>query len=142
MEVSALGFSVTAISTICIAALAFLTIALALNVSITRSRTRIMIGYPNDPAHPLYKAVRAHGNTTEYAPILMVLIYVLSQHPIATWVVWSMICVTFSRFFSALGLSLSKTLEKPSALRAIGALGTYLFGFALCFALALQTFGH
>lgn len=124
----------------CVAALGFLTIALGLKVSIERGRTRTLIGYPTDPANSLYKAVRAHGNTTEYAPVLMVLIYALSQHAMAGWVMWSIIGATCSRYLLAVGLLWSKTLEKPSPLRAIGALGTYIFGFVLCFALALHTF--
>lgn len=120
---------------LCIAALGFLTIALGVNVSIARGRSRVMIGCPNDPTSSLFKAVRAHGNTTEYAPALMVLIYAVSQYPLASWVIWSIIGVTCSRYLLAAGLLLSSSLEKPSALRAIGALGTYVFGFALCFEL-------
>lgn len=125
---------------LCIAALGFLTIALGLKVSIERHRSRVVIGHSNDPASRLFKAVRAHGNTTEYAPVLMVLIYALSQHSIAGWVMWSIIGVTCSRFLLAAGLLFSRTLEKPSALRAIGALGTYVFGLALCGALTQYVF--
>lgn len=119
----------------CIAALGLLTIALGFKVSIERGRSRTIIGQPNDPTSRLFKAIRAHGNTTEYAPALMVLIYALSQRAITNWVMWSIIGVTCSRYLIAAGLLLSKTLEKPSVLRAIGALGTYIFGLALCFAL-------
>lgn len=124
----------------CIAALGFLTIALGFNVSIARGRTRIIIGQPNDPASQLFKAIRAHGNTTEYAPALMVLIYALNQRAIGGWVMWSIIGVTCSRYLIVVGLLLSKTLEKPNPLRALGALGTYVFGLALCFALGIYAF--
>lgn len=122
---------------LCIAALGFLTIALGLKVSVERARSRVIIGHPNDPTSSLFKAVRAHGNTTEYAPALMVLIYALSQKPITGWVMWSIVGVTCSRYLLAAGLLLSKTLEKPSLMRAIGAVGTYIFGLALCFALGM-----
>ncbi|MFT3931774.1 MAG: MAPEG family protein [Spongiibacteraceae bacterium] len=124
----------------CVAALGFLTIALGFNVSMARASTRIIIGQPNDPSSRLFKAIRAHGNTTEYAPALMVVIYALSQRAVAGWVVWSMIGVTCSRYLIASGLLLSKTLEKPNPLRALGALGTYIFGLALCFALGIYAF--
>lgn len=120
---------------LCVTALGFLTIALGFAVSLERNRQQVVIGYPNDPSNPLFKAIRAHGNTTEYAPVLMVLIYALSQYPIARWVTWSIVGVTCSRYFLAAGLLLPKTLEKPNVLRAMGAIGTYIFGFALCFAL-------
>ncbi len=124
----------------CVAALGFLTIILGFVVSIERGKTKTVIGCPTDPASSLYKAVRAHGNTTEYAPVLMVLIYALNQYPLTTWIMCSIIGATVCRYIIALGLLLPKTLAKPNPLRAIGAVGTYVFGLTLCVALAQLAF--
>lgn len=123
---------------LCIAALGLLTIALGLVVSMERRRSRMSVGCPDDPQSALYKAVRAHGNTTEYAPVLMVLIYALGQLTAAGWVIGSMIGATFCRYLLAMGLLLPQTLAKPNPLRLLGAAGTYLFGLALCLALFLR----
>ena len=58
---------------VCSAILVILYFALALNVSLTRRRTRTGIGTGDDPAGPMNKAVRAHGNAAEYVPIFVAL---------------------------------------------------------------------
>ncbi|MYM63166.1 MAPEG family protein [Pseudomaricurvus sp. HS19] len=126
------------VSLVCVALLGTLTIALGFGVSMARARERRVYGYSEDPDNSLYQWVRAHGNSTEYVPVLMVLIYVLGQMPVAGWVVWCMVLVTFCRYLAALGLVLPKTMRKPNPLRFIGSLGTYVFGLALCAALLLQ----
>jgi len=120
---------------VCIGLLGLLVFGLGFAVSLTRSRTDIAFGAPGDPTDPLQKVVRAHGNTAEYAAMLAVLIYVLGARSPATWVLWCMGLATASRYLIAIGLVLSPTLEKPHPLRFVGALGTYLTGFALCAAL-------
>jgi hypothetical protein len=82
----------------------------------------------------MYKMVRAHGNATEYAPMLAVLILLLGAREPSTWVLWTMWIVTVSRYLHAAGMIFSPTLAKPHPLRFIGALGTYLGGLALCVA--------
>ena len=47
--------------------------ALALNVSLTRQRTKTGIGTGSDLSGPLNKAVRAHGNAAEYVPVFVTL---------------------------------------------------------------------
>jgi uncharacterized membrane protein YecN with MAPEG domain len=78
--------------------------------------------------------VRAHGNATEYSPMLAVLILLLGGHNPATWVLWVMGIVTASRYLHAAGMIVSPTLAQPHPLRFVGALGTYLGGLVLCFA--------
>ena len=52
-----------------------------------------MYGYTTDPEDILYKAIRAHGNTTEYVPIIAVLIYILGTMPVSSWVLWCVIVI-------------------------------------------------
>src|SRR5262245_43468548 len=126
------------VALICIALLGVLVVGLCLGVSITRGRTGRIIGYSDDPTDPLYKIVRAHGNTCEYAPILAVLMLALGAREPAGWVVWCMGLVTACRYLFAAGMLTSPTLAKPHPLRALGAVGTYLGGLALCVALLLE----
>ena len=123
---------------VCIALLGLLVFGLGLGVSLTRGRTNTAAGSSGDPADPLHKMIRAHGNTAEYAAMLAVLIFVVGSRSPATWALWCMGIATASRYLIAVGLVLSPTLERPHPLRFLGALGTYLAGFALCAALLLS----
>jgi len=91
-----------------------------------------------DPEDVLYKMTRAHGNTIEYAPVIALLIFVLSQSSQPDWVIWCMILVTFFRYLIVAGIIFPKSMAKPNPMRFVGALGTYLTGFALCIAVFLQ----
>ncbi len=77
---------------------------------------------------------QAHANTIEFAPVLMVLMYILSQSQMAGWVLWSIILVTLCRFILVAGLIFPRTMSRPNPIRQIGAGGTYIFGLALCVA--------
>ncbi len=123
---------------LCISLLALLAIGLGFSVSMMRVKTATAVGSSTDPEDPLYKVVRAHGNTVEYVPILALLIYILAQQPQATWVLWCMILVTFFRYLFVAGMVTPKTLAKPNPMRLVGALGTYITSFGLCIALLLQ----
>jgi uncharacterized membrane protein YecN with MAPEG domain len=123
---------------VCIALLGLLVFGLGLAVSLTRGRTNTAAGSSGDPADPLHKLIRAHGNTAEYAAMLAILIFLVGSRSPATWALWCMGIATASRYSIAVGLILSPTLERPHPLRFIGALGTYLAGFALCAALLLS----
>jgi uncharacterized membrane protein YecN with MAPEG domain len=89
------------------------------------------VGFSEDPADPLHKLVRAHGNTTEYAAMLGLLMLVVALREPQTWALWCMGIATASRYLLAAGIILSPTLERPHPLRFVGALGTYLAGFGL-----------
>ena len=123
---------------VCIALLGLLLFGLGLAVSMTRGQTNTAIGSSADPTDPLHKLVRAHGNTAEYAPMLAVLLFLVGSRSPATWALWTMGIATACRFAIAAGLILSPTLARPHPLRFVGALGTYLTGFALCAALLLS----
>ena len=120
------------IALVCVALLGILLFGLGFAVSLTRGRTNTTAGSSGDPADGLHKAVRAHGNTSEYVGMLAVLILVLGSREPSTWGIISMIGATVSRYLLAAGILLSSTLEKPHPLRFVGALGTYLFGLGLC----------
>ena len=126
------------VSLICVALLGALVVGLGFGVSMARMKERRVYGYSDDPDNTLYHWIRAHGNATEYVPVLMVLIYVLGQMPVAAWVAWCMVLVTACRYLAALGLVLPRTMRKPNAMRFLGSLGTYVFGMVLCVALLLQ----
>ena len=80
-------------------------------------------------------AVRAQGNTAEYAAMLALLIYLLGQRSSAEWVSWVMVGVTASRYLLVMGVLASATLARPNPFRAVGALGTYVGGTVLALAL-------
>lgn len=123
---------------VCISLLGLLVFGLGFAISMVRGRSETLTGSSGDPADLLHKLIRAHGNTTEYAAILAILIYVLGTMSPSLWVLWCMGIATASRYLIAVGLIASKTMESPHPLRFIGALGTYLGGFGLCIALLLS----
>jgi uncharacterized protein len=120
---------------ICSAALGLLTFALGFNVSLARNRLKDGHSFGNDPAGPLMKAVRAHANAAEYIGVIIglfvvtALVYAGRDLGIAMTVI--VIGITLARFSHAIGMLTCKTLETANPFRFAGALGTYLFGFAL-----------
>lgn len=118
---------------ICIGLLGLPIFVLGFAVSIFRDRQN-MIGTPADPTNRLHKIIRAHGNTTEYAPMLAILIYVAALQNPATWVVWMMWIAIAGRYLTATGLIVNASLDKPHPLRFVGALATYIAGAALAVA--------
>ncbi len=123
---------------VCTALLALLLFGLGFAVSTLRGQTKTNAGSSGDPADTLHKTIRAHGNTAEYAPMFAVLFLLVGSRSPATWALWCMGIATACRYLIAAGLILSPTLDKPYPLRFVGALGTYLTGFALCAALLLS----
>lgn len=123
---------------LCTALLGLLLFALGLYVSATRGRVGSVGRFPADPADPLFKAIRAHANTAEYAPMLAVLMLYLGTHAPAMRILWTMIAATASRYLIVIGILICPTLDRPHPLRFIGALGTYAGGLILSLA-ALTT---
>ncbi|MGY8775814.1 MAG: MAPEG family protein [Spongiibacter sp.] len=116
---------------VCIAILGALCFVLGLNVSLARMRAGVGSGCPDDPKDTLHKAVRAHANTIEYAPALMLLIYIASQAQIASWVMWTMVVATACRVLIVIGIIGTRSLARPNPMRFTGALGTYITGLIL-----------
>jgi uncharacterized protein len=119
------------VAVLCTGLLALLLFGLGLNVSRTRGSARKIGAVPQDPTDPLFKAIRAHGNTAEYAPMLAVLMLYLGAHSPTVWTVWTMIVVAACRYLIVLGILMSPTLDRPHPARFIGALGTYAGGLIL-----------
>ncbi|HJY83528.1 MAG TPA: MAPEG family protein, partial [Candidatus Binatia bacterium] len=65
---------------VCTALLGLLVFGLGLSVSLTRGQTGTNFGYSPDPTDRMYKMVRAHGNATEYVPMLAVLMLLVGGH--------------------------------------------------------------
>jgi uncharacterized membrane protein YecN with MAPEG domain len=128
---------VMVIAVVCVALLGILLFGLGLLVSLRRGSEKKVSGFDADPANALNKAMRAHGNTTEYAPFLAVLfLYVGSSDP-AGWVGWVIMATTLCRYLIVVGLLAGATMDKPHPLRFVGALGTYAGGVALSIAAAM-----
>ena len=121
---------------ICTALLALLLFGLGMLVSMQRFRSRILTGAPEEADSPLGRAIRAHGNTAEYAPVLCVLILYLGAHDPSAWVVWMTAAVTACRYLIVIGL-LAMPMDRPNPARFLGALGTYVFGVSLSAALLI-----
>jgi hypothetical protein len=119
------------VAMICTALLGLLVFGLGLGVSALRGSRNTNIGHERDPADPLHKMVRAHGNAAEYAPMLSILMLAIATRGCTTWMVWTFVAATLFRYLHAAGMLLSPTLARPQPLRFLGALGTYLTGLAL-----------
>lgn len=113
---------------VCTALLALLVPALGFYVSINRGKTRTNYHYKPDPADPLYRAVRIHGNTTEYVPTAILLILATAVLVPGQVAMWLAILLTAARYSLVAGMLLSPSLDKPNLLRIIGSAGTYFIG--------------
>jgi uncharacterized membrane protein YecN with MAPEG domain len=123
---------------VCAALLGLLVFGLGLAVSLARGKEEALIGYDSDPTNRLHKFVRAHANACEYAPMMAVLILYLGSQDPSGWVVAVMGVATGARYLHAAGMILPATLAEPNPMRLVGALGTYLGGFALVAATLLS----
>ena len=117
---------------ICVALLGLLVFVLGANVT----RHRVQRGatgdqMPTDPSDRLFIAQRAHGNATEYAPSLAVLLVLGSVLTDGWWVAILGVTAVIVRLLHATGMLRSATLASHGPLRDVGALGTYLTGIAL-----------
>ena len=116
---------------VCVGVMGLLVVGLGLGVSLTRGATNTTIGFNPDPTDRLYKMVRAHGNATEYNPMLAVMMLYLGSLQPAAWLQWVFIAAALSRVLHAAGMIMSSSLAKPQPLRAIGAVGTVITGVIL-----------
>ncbi|MDV3241973.1 MAG: MAPEG family protein [Methylocaldum sp.] len=112
---------------------------MSVHVSGRQGASKTLIGMDADPSSPLNKAIRAHGNAAEYVPLLIVLFLYFNTVGAGAWVEWTVVALTLCRVLHAAGMLMSADLNRPHPLRIIGALGTYLGGFALGIALLLST---
>lgn len=128
---------------ICSSLLGLLVFALGFNVSLARSSTKDIHSAGDDPAGKLMKAVRAHANSTEYVGVIIGLFVltglVYSGRDLGIYMTSLIVILTLSRILHAAGMLTCETLAKPNPLRFIGALFTYLAGFALTITLIVRT---
>jgi uncharacterized membrane protein YecN with MAPEG domain len=111
--------------------------ALSLNVSVTRGRRR---KDPPIPEAALTKAIRAHGNASEYIPIFVLLLLYLNSTAPGVLLAIVAVVAAVSRVFHAAGMLRAKTVHDAHPLRPLGALGTYVCLFTLGGILAWQIF--
>ena len=126
------------IAIVCAGLLGLLVYGLGFAVSAQRGSTNTNFGANPDPTDRLYRTMRAHGNATEYAPMLAVLILFLGSQNPASWVLWVGGIATLSRYLHAAGMLMGPSLDQVQPLRFVGALGTYLGGLALCVAVFMS----
>ena len=128
------------IPVLCTSVLALLFFLLGFLISTLRGRTGIIYygDSLDDPTSLLTKAVRALANTAEFAPILAVLFLYLGTRNPAGWVYWAIVIATVSRVLMVVGFLTAGTLRKIHPLKAVGAVGTYLSGIALCIAMVIS----
>ena len=130
-----------AISLLSVGLLGLLVFLLGLNVS--RERRSVILTQHEaeaDPASGLRKAIRAHGNCIEYVPMLSLMILALGlRSPILpAWISALILAAVASRYVHALSILISDGIYQPTALKFIGAAGTYLTGSALALILIAQ----
>ena len=125
---------------ICSGILVIVYFLLANNVSATRVRTKIGFGTDADPASPLNRAIRAHGNASEYIPLFVTLFLYFLVTGASGWITWVVAIVTVCRILHPISIFIAPDLNGRHALRFISALGTYLGGFALGVALLMHAF--
>lgn len=125
---------------ICVSTLALLIFLLGCLISMVRGKTGIIYyaGSLDDPTSFLTKAVRALGNTVEFAPILALMFLYLGTTNPDNWVYWTIVIATTSRVLMVVGFLTARTLSKIHPLKAVGAIGTYLSGVALCVAMVVS----
>jgi uncharacterized membrane protein YecN with MAPEG domain len=86
------------------------------------------------------KAIRAHGNASEYVPLFVTLFLYLNLIQAGTVFVVIAVIATLSRIIHAAGMFLIANVTERHPLRFFGALGTYLCLFALGGALVVRAF--
>lgn len=128
------------VAALCIAAHAALLLGLGLWVSVERGRTNTFHGMPDDSDIMLYKLVRAHGNTAEYAAALMVLTLLLAMIAQSPRVLWMMVVAVGLRYLFAAGIIFVGSMKRTNVLRFVGALGTYIVGTLMIIEVVIAAF--
>jgi uncharacterized protein len=116
---------------LCSGLLAVLYFMLSFQVSMARGAAKTGIGSGGDLSGPLNKSIRAHGNASEYVPLFIVLFLYFNAVGAPHWVQWVVVAVTVSRILHAIGMFMSRDLNKAQPLRFIGSVGTYVGGITL-----------
>jgi len=116
--------------------LAILFVALSLNVS--RFRLKHQVGIGSNGVKELDKAVRVHGNFSEYVPIAMLLLAALELSGIEDiWLHVFGATILFGRILHAIGLS--KTIA-TSAPRFFGTVSTFITLIAMAITFIVKNY--
>jgi uncharacterized membrane protein YecN with MAPEG domain len=124
------------ITILCVSLLVILYAMLSLNVSLSRLRKR----KATISEAQLTKAIRAHGNASEYIPIFAALLLYLNMVAPSSYVGTISVIVLVSRVLHAGGMYAAPTVDTRHPLKFIGAIGTYISLFTLGEALLQQWF--
>ena len=130
-----------AIALLSVGLMGLLVFLLGFNVSRVRgSVMHTQAEHEADPTSPLRKAVRAHGNCIEYAPMLSLLILALGLRMpmMPMWIGAVMIVAVASRYIHAVGVLTSPSVHAATPVKFVGALGTYLAGSILAVLLVIH----
>jgi uncharacterized membrane protein YecN with MAPEG domain len=127
--------SMNSIALVCAALMGLLLFGLGLAVSALRMRSGSFNAGSVETDSVLHRVARAHGNTAEFAPLLVALTLFLGARNPPGWAIGCIVGATASRFALVIGLVFASSMTRPNPMRFAGALGTYFFGAALCFAL-------
>lgn len=114
---------------ICTVLLTTLVFGLGMNVSRVRSRSTNQL--PTQLDDPLFVAIRAHANATEYVPALAILMLLVGSQEPGTWAIALFVAATAARYLHAIGVLTAGDMGQRSVGRHVGAIGTDVFGFAL-----------
>ncbi len=123
---------------ICSGILVIVYFLLANNVSLTRVRTNVGFGTDSDPMSPLNRAIRAHGNASEYIPLFVALFLYFLVSGASGWIGWVVVIVTICRVLHPISIFIAPDLNGRHPLRFVSAVGTYLGGLALGVALLMR----
>ena len=127
---------------VCSALLGLLVFGLGFNVSMARARSKDIHSSGDDPAGAVMKAVRAHANACEYIGVIIGLFVLTSLvyagRDLGIYMTCLVVGLTISRALHAFGMLTCKTLAEPNPFRFVGALLTYLIGFALTISLIIK----
>ena len=113
---------------LCVALLVLFYGALSLNVSRVRRKRR---SDPTVPEATLTKAIRAHGNASEYIPLFAAGLLYLDIASPGPFVGGVAMAVLVCRLSHAAGTLLPASVDERHPLKFVGALGTYVSLFAL-----------
>ena len=127
---------------ICSAILVIVYFLLANNVSYMRAKTQVGIGMDTEPSGRLNRAIRAHGNASEYIPIFVALFLYFLASGASGWITWVVIGVTVCRVLHPISMFLAPDLNRAYPLRFIASVGTYLGGLALGIALLMRAIAN
>jgi uncharacterized membrane protein YecN with MAPEG domain len=120
---------------ICTSVIGLLIFGLSFWSALRRLRLKAFFAGADEPASFTTKLSRGHGNTAEFGPFLALLFLTATALGGSPWSAAAMIGATLSRVLVVVAFLATAWLDHFSPLKLIGAVGTYVSGFALLVAL-------